>query len=332
MAKFGPVSDKLGNTLYPGFSNTTPPGASRLQRLETGAQRIQRGTIRPSSGIYARIPKDLLLTRGSPTQILNLRNSAVQKQGSVGPASNTYGFAYTSTVNTITWYWDGTNGSKVLVIHRADGSTFTVPPGSITISILSPSTDFYFLPFWNTNNLCNIGWVQGTHGTPQIAFVLADTTDAVMSPQYMMKQNSQANEPLSGGFMLASTPASGSGGGGGGGACVMSGTEIEPLGGLDYAIEVLPEFNWVQIKMEDGRVLGCTVDHPLYHAVNGKTDAGKLVEGDLLITDVGQMPIAHIRRIQRKCSKYKVMMPKGHLYWANGLLSHNQKVVPQFNK
>jgi hypothetical protein len=325
-ANFGP--SKEGSKLYPGFTNTTPPGQSRLERLETGTQRFQRGTVRPTSGSYARFPKNLLLTKQNTTQILNLRTSAVQKKGSVGPASNTYGFAYVSTTTSITWYWDGTNASRVLVIHRADGSAFTVPTGRITITGLTANTNYYFLPFWNTNNLCNIGWVQGTVGAPQIAFVLADISDPVNGPQYLMEQNEQANEALSGGFMLASTPVSGGGGGGGGGSCVMSGTEIEPLGGLDYQIEVLPEFEWVQIKMEDSRVLTCTLDHPLYHAVTGKTDASELAEGDLLITDQGQMPIMSIRRIQRKCSKYKVMMPKGHLYWANGLLSHNQKIVP----
>jgi hypothetical protein len=31
--------------------------------------------------------------------------------------------------------------------------------------------------------------------------------------------------------------------------------------------------------------------------------------------------------IRRVCSKHKVIMPKGHLFWANGILSHNTKPV-----
>jgi len=108
----------------------------------------------------------------------------------------------------------------------------------------------------------------------------------------------------------------------------MSGTEILPVGDLDYSLEVLPEFNWVSMTLEDGRSLNCTADHPIYHALAGKVRADHLAVGDLLITDVGEMPIKSICRIQRKCSKYKVAMLKGHLFWANGILSHNVKPAP----
>lgn len=317
----------MASQLYPEFSTSGSPGNSRLQRLETGAQRIQRGKLRPTSGVYQRLPKSTLVPLKSGVQILNLATSAVRKVGAVPPQSNTYGFAYVSTTTSITWYWDGTNGSKVLVIHRTDGSVFTVPPGSLAVTGLALNTTYYFLPFWNTNNLCNIGWVQGTIGSPQIAFVLADTTNVITSPQYLMQQNAQMNEPLSGGFMSGATTASGSGGGGGGPSCVMSGTDIDAMG-MDYKVEVHPETNWIHVEREDGIFLNCTVDHPLYHAVTGKIRADCLSVGDLVITDKGEQTLINVHRFTKSCSKYKVMMPKGHLFWANGFLSHNQKIRP----
>lgn len=315
----------MASQLYPEFSTSGSPANSRLQRLETGAQRIQRGKLRPTSGVYQRLPKSALAPLKSGVQILNLATSAVRKVGAVPPQSNTYGFAYVSTTTSITWYWDGTNGSKVLVIHRTDGSTFTVPTGHLAITGLTLNTTYYFLPFWNTNNLCNIGWVQGTAGSPQIALVLADTTNVITSPQYLMQQNSQANEPLTSSFMSAATTASGSGGGGGSPGCVMAGTEIEALGDLDFKIEVLSEFNWIHLELEDGRFLSCTLDHPLYHAVTGKIRADCLSVGDLVITDKGEQRLEAVHYFKKKCSKHKVTMPKGHLFWANGFLSHNLK-------
>ena len=299
----------------------------RVQRLEKGAQRFQRGTLRPTSGQYTRIPVNVLTTVQSK-QILDLSHTAIKKIGGVPPSTNNQGFAYTSTDHSLTWYWDGTNSSSVPVINRSDGSRFTVPTAGsgLTVSGLSASTDYYFLPFWNTNNVCNIGWVQGTLGTPQIAFTLADTTDPVNSPVYVMQQTLQGNEPLAG-FIKGTTAAGGGsgGGGGGGGYCVMAGTDIETVGDLPYTIEVIPETEWVHLTIEDGRDLYCTNDHPLYDSRLGRVRADSIGEGDIVITDIGEQRIVRADFARRVCSKHCVKMEKGHLYFANGFLSHNVK-------
>lgn len=334
--KFGQIRERLGTTLYPGFSNTVPANAGRIQRIEKGSQRIQRGQIRPTSGNYTRLPADLLIPSGGQTnQRLNLSTTAVKKIGGVSIAANTSGFAYTSTTSSITWYWDGSNSSHAIVITRADGSRFTVPTGGsgLTVTGLTLNTTYYFLPFWNVNNLCNIGWVPGTVGSPQIAFVVADTQDLTNSPFYLMQQTTQGNEPLSTGYMSAATTASGSGGGGAGGggggghACVMAGTEIETLGDLPYELQIFQEFEWVHLVLEDRRYLNCTHDHPLFHAERGKVPADELMRGDLVITDRGEMELKEVSWFNKKCSKHKVIMGEGHLFWANGFLSHNFKPV-----
>ena len=349
--KVGPVSTRAGTSIYPGFYGTTPPGFGRLQRLELGTQRTQRAALRPTVtpftipgqpvqarrglGNYTRMPNNLLFTKSNGTQVLDVSKVFIRKIGGVSVSANTSGFAYTATTTTLTWYWDGTNGSRVPVITRADGSRFTVPTSGspLIITGLVAATTYYFLPFWNINNLCNIGWVQGTTGSPQIAFVVADTTDAVNTPFYLMQQTLQQNEPLTSGFMSAATPSSGTGGGGGGGwgssgsGCVMAGTDIVPLGDSTYSIEVLRNTEWVHLVIEDGRDLYCTYDHPLYDAVDGRTRADMLTPGRLLITDQGEQRLVSSEFHQRVCSKHKVHMERGHLFWANGFLSHNVKPI-----
>lgn len=304
--------------------------SARLQRLETGAQRLQNNVIRKTQGQYARIPIDTL----DQNQEISLVNSKVKKLGSVSPTGNTSGFAYTSTDHSITWYWDGTNGSRVIVIHRSDGTNFTIPiAGSgLTVSGLSASTTYYFLPFWNTDNVCNIGWVQGTVGSPLIAFVIADTTDITLTQQYLIAQNLQHNEALTSGFMTAATAAGGGsgggapGGGGGGGNCVMAGTDIETLGGFEYETDILGNTDWVYLKAKNDYSLFCTATHELYHAQNGKIAADKLDAGDIVITDAGEQELVQVQWTTRKCSLWRIRMREGHLYWANGFLSHNKVI------
>src|SRR2546421_3588722 len=189
----------------------------RLRRLETGAQRLQRGSIKFTDGAYRRIPADTL----DATQRIDMTTSAVKKRGGVPPSGNTSGFAYTSTSTSITWYWDGTNGSTVITLKRADGSVQVIPTSGSGLAVtgLAATTTYYFLPYWTPNNQCNIGWVKGTIGTPQIAFVVADTTSVTNGAFYLLEQSLQDREPLTAGFMTAVTAAGGGscGGGRGGG-------------------------------------------------------------------------------------------------------------------
>ena len=313
--------------LYPGFGSGSwfdQKMQTRLRRLETGAPKLRRGSFSPTSGQYSRIAISAVNDINAENPRLDLANTVYTKHGSVPPSSNTYGFAYTATANSITWYWDGTNSSKVLVLHRADSSTYVIPTSGspITISGLVDATDYYFLTFWSPQNLCNLGWVPGTVGTPQIAFLLADTQDVVNSPIYLMQQQLQNREPLTAGFMKATTGAGGSGHGPP--SCVMSGTDIETVGDLPYSTEVLEETEWIALESETGQKLACTWDHPLY-TEDGKTTADELTVGDRLIMNTGIRKLVSAGRFERKCSKWKIIMPEGHLFWANGFLSHNSK-------
>jgi len=323
---FKPIVDRRGTTLYPGFSNTVPAGFGRIQRLEKGSQRIQRGTIRPTAGNFTRLPLSNLVKTSGTSQSLSMTSSKMQKLGSVSPQTATNGFGYTSDGASITWYWDGTNGSKVIQIHRADQSVFNLPTvgSGLQVTGLANGTVYYFLPFWNTTSKSNLGWVKGTVGSPQIAFVAADVADPVNGPIYIIRQSSQNNEPLSAGFISATCGTGGSGTPDNGG-CVMEGTLIAPVGDMDYQVERIPESEWMYLQVTDRRYLNCTLDHPLYHADRGRVEASQLTVGDKIITDTGEQEIVNTHFFTQKFQKNKVQMRVGHLFWANGFLSHNIK-------
>jgi len=309
--------------IYPGFSSQDNT-IYRLQRLETGAQRLRRGQLQTTTGAYARIPTDTLKTGSS----IDLSHSTIRKVGSVPPTGNISGFAYVGGANSITWYWDGTNGSTVIVLHRSDKSIQVIPTtgSGLQVTGLLGGTTYYFLPYWLPNQKANVGWVQGTVGSPQIAFVLADTKSVTSGSFYLLQQALQDREPLTSGWMSAATGSSGGGGGGGGGGnCVMSGTDIVPVGGIEYKIQVHKETDWVRLETEDKRVLFCTHNHPLYHDEKGRVVADSLLPGDPVLMDDGVREVKDVDWMTRVCSKHSVHMPHGHLFYANGYLSHNQK-------
>lgn len=309
--------------IYPGFSSQDNT-IYRLQRLETGAQRLRGGQIQMTTGSYARIPINTLNTGSS----VDLSLSTIRKVGSVPPSGNVSGFAFVGGANSITWYWDGTNGSTVIVLHRSDKSIQVIPTtgSGLVVSGLAVTTKYYFLPYWLPNQKANVGWVQGTVGSPQIAFVAADITSITKGSFYLVQQSLQDREPLTSGFMSATTGSSGGGGdGGGGGKCVMSGTEIVPVGDIAYKLEVHKETDWVRLETEDKRVLFCTHNHPLYHDERGRIVADALVAGDPVLMDDGVRQLKDVDWMTKICSKHSVHMPHGHLFYANGFLSHNQK-------
>ncbi len=135
-------------------------------------------------------------------------------------------------------------------------------------------------------------------------------------PGYLVKDTASSQD--SGG-------AGGSSGGGssGGIGCVLEGTEIVPL---THAMRVTSEVNrdWVEIELADGRRLTATPDHPIY-TDRGKTPLRLVEVGEGVVTDKGIVAAARIAPLQRPGRKLVVSMQRGHLFWANGVLSHNLK-------
>lgn len=252
---------------------------------------------------------------------ISLASAGVIMRGSAAPTLNSFGFAFTATTTQATIYWDGTNGSQVIVQKRADRSRQTIPPGNITITGLSSNTRYYLLPFWPPANACQIGWVPGTVGTPQICFTVTTDTDALIA------QGFQEREPLSSGYMYFDTPVSGSGGGGGGGGgCVMTGTDIETLGDSPYSTHLHRQTDWWRIQAGPYS-LNCTPNHPLYTSMGIRTEASKIRLGDHLTHRDGDLEVTLSEGFKKSCTKIEVLMEKVHLFYANGFLSHNNKMA-----
>lgn len=324
------------------------PAVTRLRRVEKTVPYLNAG-----QPVFSKSTTQTLDQAALSNGQIDLASSAVSKKGSTPPSGVTGLWTATSTVTAgvaqITWYWDGTNGSQPLVIHRTDGTQFTVPSGSITVGNLLPNTEYYFLPFWSVTGGCAVGWVTGFHGNPQIAFLNAEAVSA-NTQYYLQQQQLQNREQLSNGFMTYTTPAAGSnsGGGGGGGSigsCVMTGTLVEPIG--DYgnmSQKVVGQYDWYYLATANLRTLSATPDHPVYacwpdeqnllieacadldetKADPFRTPLQFLEMGQVVMTNDGPSEVIKIYPFKRACSKRVVHLDKGHLYWANGILSHNK--------
>jgi hypothetical protein len=296
---------------------------SRIRRLERGRQTFRRGTLVTPSSDYAATPSDLLTSDGR----IDLSGDAgLEVRGPIAPFGVQGSFGFAGTDTTITIYWDGTHMSDLLCLIRANGEVVHIPSGSKTITGLSASTTYAFLPYWSVFNECGIGFIVGDVGIPKFAF-----TAAAMDVFAASKQSLMGREQLSPGFITYTTAGGGGtigpgGAVGGGGRCVMLGTDIEALGGYECATKHYPNNDWIRIKA-GGRILNCTPDHPLYHADKGKIRADQFALGDWVITDNGEREIVELEPFIRVCTKVEVVMESGHLFWANGFLSHNLKDI-----
>ena len=159
---------------------------SRLRRLERGEYYLRRGTRVTSSGGFGR-PLNSVLTDGR----VDPRSAGFIPQGSTAVTIFPT-FTGTATDTAITWNWGGALG-------HADGTSLIIPASSLTVTGLTPSTTYYFYPFFATLG-CGIGFVGGDAGSPRFAHTT--TTNAAV-----LAQSLQDREPLSLGAMFATTRA-----------------------------------------------------------------------------------------------------------------------------
>jgi hypothetical protein len=180
-----------------------------------------------------------------------------------------------------------------------------------------------FYPYWDTvKSLVRFFGVNGS----------GLTASTVSTPDNVRGMYLDKNIALSGfglpftTLTVAQGAAGTTTGGGGFGGCVLEGTNIVPLGvsALSYKE---PNTEWVEIELEDGRTLTATPDHPIY-CDRGKTPLGQIEIGEEVITDCGMVRVARKEFKTFPANKECISMPKGHLYYANGIMSHNFK-LPQ---
>jgi hypothetical protein len=149
-------------------------------------------------------------------------SSSVQSSGNIAPTGITAtgstfafvvqgNFGFTSSGTSISIFWDGTNGSKLMAIRRADGSNYSIPGGSMTVSGLTSGTTYGFSSFVAIAQPSMLSFVQGDAGTPQFAFSPAASADMVTNAS--RTQRATTNESITVGpiTFTASPGATGTG-------------------------------------------------------------------------------------------------------------------------
>jgi hypothetical protein len=163
-------------------------------------QLIGQANATPQQGFQALINKQLDPTT---SQLISLGGRITSVTSLV---------AFTSTTTSITFYWDGTNGSDQLQIYRDDGTIIgpTLVGSPVTVSGLTANTLYFFYLYWD-ETLQRVAMVPGQVGTPPFAF----TAKSLLAAQ---QQQLATRIPLAPFFTTTgiTTPAAGTGGGGGG--------------------------------------------------------------------------------------------------------------------
>lgn len=126
-----------------------------------------------------------------------------------------------ATTTSISFYWDGTNGSSFLRIGRDDGTVIgpTNNGSPVIVSNLTISTQYYFYPYWDeVQQKVIFATVQNVAvGIPALAFTV---------PNFLAAQQQILRGRIPLAILLAQTgvatpgagTTSGTGGSGGGGA------------------------------------------------------------------------------------------------------------------
>jgi hypothetical protein len=148
-----------------------------LNQLNQTAPSIASGTQPPESVVPAQ-PGTIYIQRNpqsGPTTLYvkdsGFGNTGWSKLGAFGsiPPSAGGGFQAVATSTSVTFYYDGTNGSSIVVVYRADGTATQIPAGKTVVTGLSPSTTYYFYPYYDERSR-SLLWVAGTVGNVAIAF------------------------------------------------------------------------------------------------------------------------------------------------------------------
>lgn len=111
--------------------------------------------------------------------------------------------------------------------------------------------------------------------------------------------------------------------------CVLEGTEIVPLGHL-VQVTFKDNLDWIQIKLSETWQLTGTPDHPVY-TDRGKIPLADVALGESVVTRNGLVPVTAKRKLRFLAQKLVVTMRRGHLIWANEILSHNKLSEPEFS-
>ncbi len=263
--------------------------------------------------------------------------SGVLMKGSVPPTWSG-AFTYLSNTSSITWTWSSVS------IYRADGTTTTIPNGSVTVTGLTAATSYYFYPYWD-DIASTMGWVAGSPANAQSA-----KTNLAAQQQAL-----HGRIPLSQGAIAAATTSSGTGGGSGGGSgsCLRAGTvvltkehgtvEIETCkvgehircpssaGGEAWTrilrIEARDADTFIRLHFSNAESLDVTPHHIFTLADGSPMRAERLCMSDVLVGRFGRVTLKRIEVVVEQSQKVSVSCEPSHQFFAGrhaaSVLTHN---------
>ena len=190
---------------FPDNSQLSATDDARISRLEAGYPTSIAGRLTFSPSSLAVPATGSVLPSGA------IAPTGIQATGSTFAFVVQGNFAFTSTGTSITIYWDGSNGSSLLAIRRADGSNHSVLAGSMTVDDLTIGVQYGFSPFVAIAQPQRLSFVQGDAGTPQFAFSPSATPTLVSAAS--RTQRLTTNERITEGlfFFTSGVGASGLG-------------------------------------------------------------------------------------------------------------------------
>jgi hypothetical protein len=196
------------DSLFTVDSSSAPLNA-RLSRVEGAVPYLRRATqVYSSSSVKAPSSNSV-----NPVQHPSAGSGQISPTAGITAVGSAYppvisgNFGFVGNANSITVYWDGTNGSILISLKRADGSNYTIPPSSLTVTGLSPSTTYGFLPFNNLTSQQHLSFTVGDIGFPQFAF--SPSASPALIAVANQTQQMASNEAVTTSFIYFATPASG---------------------------------------------------------------------------------------------------------------------------
>lgn len=284
-------------------------------------QLIGQANVQPGQGLQALSQNTIDPTTG---QII----SAGSRTSSLATA-----MAFVAQPTSISFYWDGTNGSAPLQIYRDDGTiTGPIVAGSpLTVTGLSASTNYKFYPYWDdVQGVVRFATVPGAAiGSPAIAFAAGNILAA---QQQILRGHILLGSTLA--TTGVTTPASGSsggsggGGGGGGSGCPLSGAPVKLYGDPAWWTKrVMTCEDFIEIVTDTGRKGTFSRFHRAY-SNRGTLPLNLWCVGDLALTEQGEEQVVSLKSIHLPNATVDCYEAKyGHVYSAWGFIGHNVKIL-----
>ena len=190
----------------PPFEAAVSPTTNQWMNSVTSAlnQIIGQGNVPQNQGLDA-------LNVHIVSPLTNQITSAGSRMQSIATA-----ITYVAAATSITFYWDGTNGSTLLKIYRDDNTVEGPFSGNFTVQGLTGGTLYYFYPYFDEiAQQVNWAFISGVSiGKPGVAFTAQNIPAA--QQQFLRTHVPLALNLATVGVMTSSGAGNGGTGGGGG--------------------------------------------------------------------------------------------------------------------